>query len=191
MADLKNGGNLVGKMKSQTMALSGTFAAGAPYPVPGATFTPTVSPDGVLSWTNDRDLDNPPPVNIKGENGEKGATPKKGVDYYTEAEQAAFTTAILEELKANIKAAKIGEVTLFASNWVGGDNLYLQKVTVEGVTENSQVDLTPDVQQLAIFYEKDITFVTENEGGVVTVYVIGQKPTNDYTIQVTITEVDV
>ena len=41
------------------------------------------------------------------------------------------------------------------------------------------------------FYEKDITFVTENEGGVVTVYVIGQKPTNDYTIQVTITEVDV
>jgi hypothetical protein len=128
---------------------------------------------------------------LKGADGEKGATPKKGVDYYTEAEQAAFTTAILEELKANIKVAKIGEVTLFASNWVGGDNLYLQKVTVEGVTENSQVDLTPDVQQLAIFYEKDITFVTENEGGVVTVYVIGQKPTNDYTIQVTITEVDV
>ena len=42
----------------------------------------------------------------------------------------------------------------------------------------------------AVFYEKDITFVTENDGGVVTVYAIGQKPQNDYTIQVTITEVD-
>ena len=49
--------------------------------------------------------------------------------------------------------------------------------------------MTPSVEQLVIFYEKDLTFVTENEGGVVTVYAIGQKPTNDYTIQVTITEV--
>lgn len=88
-------------------------------------------------------------------------------------------------------AAKIGVVTLLASAWVGEDNLYSQTVDIEGVTENSQVDLTPDVQQLSVFYEKDITFVTENEGGVVTVYVIGQKPLSDYTIQVTITEVDV
>ena len=87
--------------------------------------------------------------------------------------------------------AKIGEVTLFAEKWVGADNLYSQIVEIEGVTENSQVDLTPDVQQLAIFYNKDISFVTENEDGVVTVYAIGQKPTNDYTIQVTITEVNV
>ena len=53
------------------------------------------------------------------------------------------------------------------------------------------MDLTPDVEQLAVFYEKDLCFVTENEGGVVTVYAIGQKPANDYTIQVTITEVAV
>lgn len=88
-------------------------------------------------------------------------------------------------------AAKIGEVTLLASAWVGSDNLYSQVVSITGVTERSQVDLTPDVQQLVVFYQKDITFVTENEDGVVTVYAIGQKPTNDYTIQVTITEVNV
>ena len=86
---------------------------------------------------------------------------------------------------------KIGEVTLLAAAWVGEDNLYHQVVNIEGVTENSQVDLTPDVQQLLVFYKKDLTFVTENENGIVTVYAIGQKPTNDYTIQVTITEVDV
>lgn len=88
-------------------------------------------------------------------------------------------------------APTIGEVTLLASAWNGEANLYSQIVEIEGVTENSQVDLTPSVEQLLIFYEKDLTFVAENEGGKVTVYAIGQKPTNDYTIQVTITEVNV
>lgn len=86
-------------------------------------------------------------------------------------------------------AARIGEVTLLASGWVGDTSPYSQIVSVEGVTENSQVDLTPSVEQLMVFYEKDLAFVTENDGGVVTVYAIGQKPQNDYTIQVTITEV--
>ena len=86
-------------------------------------------------------------------------------------------------------AAFIGEVTLYASKWAGSGSLFSQVVTITGVTENSQVDLTPSVEQLSIFYNKDISFVTENEDGVVTVYAIGQKPTNDYTIQVTITEV--
>lgn len=86
-------------------------------------------------------------------------------------------------------SARIGEVTLLGDEWSGSGSLYAQVVEVEGVTENSQVDLTPSVEQLAIFYEKDITFVTENDGGEVTVWAIGQKPQNDYTIQVTITEV--
>lgn len=121
--------------------------------------------------------------------GEDGHTPIKGVDYLTEEDVRALAVDISEMLKDDIKAAKIGEVTLLASAWEGEDNLYSQIVSIEGVTENSQVDLTPDVRQLAIFYNKDITFVTENEGGVVTVYAIGQKPLLDYTIQVTITEV--
>lgn len=87
--------------------------------------------------------------------------------------------------------ATIGSVELLAANWVGSGNLYSQVVSVPGVTANSQVDLTPSVEQLVVFYEKDLTFVTEQENGVVTVYAIGQKPTNDYTIQVTITEVRV
>lgn len=86
---------------------------------------------------------------------------------------------------------RISEVTLLGSAWTGSANLYSQVVTIAGVTENSQVDLTPSVEQLAVFYQKDLAFVTENEDGIVTVYAIGQKPVNDYTIQVTITEVDV
>ena len=104
----------------------------------------------------------------------------------------------LESLKAtgsggtgggNAPTARIGYATLTANGWVGDKSPYSQVVDIEGVTANSQVDLTPSIEQLTIFYEKDLAFVTENEDGVVTVYAIGQKPTNDYTIQVTITEV--
>jgi hypothetical protein len=45
------------------------------------------------------------------------------------------------------------------------------------------------VEQLAIFYNKNVSFVTENEDGVVTVYAIGDKPMLDYTMQAQITEV--
>lgn len=83
----------------------------------------------------------------------------------------------------------VTSVTLLASAWEGDGNLYSQVVTVPGVTEKSQVNLTPTVEQLTIFYEKDLTFVSENNGGVVTIYVIGQKPQNDYTIPANIVEV--
>ena len=90
-----------------------------------------------------------------------------------------------------MSAVSIGEVTLYADAWEGSNNLYSQVVDIDGVTENSQVNLTPSIEQLAVFYNKDLAFVTENDGGTVTVYAIGQKPQNDYTIQVDIAEVSV
>jgi hypothetical protein len=85
--------------------------------------------------------------------------------------------------------AKLANVTLLASAWKGSDSLYSQVVTIAGVTPYSKVDLLPSVEQLAVFYNKDVTFMTENEDGVVTVYAIGELPTNNYTMQVSITEV--
>ena len=38
----------------------------------GATFTPNVDTDGNLSWTNDKELENPTTINIKGPKGDKG-----------------------------------------------------------------------------------------------------------------------
>lgn len=38
----------------------------------GATFTPSVSEDGDLSWSNNAGLKNPETVNIKGPKGEPG-----------------------------------------------------------------------------------------------------------------------
>ena len=38
----------------------------------GATFIPSVSEEGVISWENDQGLPNPTAVNIKGEKGDNG-----------------------------------------------------------------------------------------------------------------------
>lgn len=97
-----------------------------------------------------------------------------------------------EEVVKLANAPKINEITLSAAAWVNeNDKRHSQIVEVKDVTNKSQVDLTPDVQQLEVFYEKDVTFVTKNKSSVVTVYAVGQKPANDYTIQATLTDVDV
>lgn len=83
-------------------------------------------------------------------------------------------------------------VTIYANKWTQDvDNRWYQIVTVDNatITQNSKVDLQPSSEQLTIFHEKDLTFVTENEDGVVSVYCVGQVPQNDYTIQATVTEV--
>lgn len=98
-------------------------------------------------------------------------------------------TARVSGASSLVLPPRIVSITLLASAWIGGAGHFGQVVDVEGVTENSKVDLQPSVEQLAIFHSKDIAFSTVNEDGVITVHVIGDKPTNDYTMQVTITEV--
>ncbi len=86
-------------------------------------------------------------------------------------------------------SVRVVEIDLLAANWIGEDSPYSQVIDIEGITEYSQVNLRPSIEQLSIFYDKDLSFVTENDDGVVTVYAIGDKPANDYTIQATVTEV--
>lgn len=98
------------------------------------------------------------------------------------------------DIEAAIKKAiahtnKIASVTIYANRWVGTASPYSQVVNISGVTKSSKIDLNPTLEQLNIFYSKDITFVAGNNNGIITVYCIGQKPTNDYTMQATITEV--
>lgn len=44
----------------------------------GATFTPSIDDSGNLSWTNDKSLPNPEPVNIKGPKGDTGEKGEQG-----------------------------------------------------------------------------------------------------------------
>ena len=85
---------------------------------------------------------------------------------------------------------KLTTITLYADSWKGATSPYSQVVAVEGVSVNSMVNLQPSVEQLEIFHDKDLAFVTENEEGVVTVFAIGDKPASEYTIQATLMEVN-
>ena len=80
-------------------------------------------------------------------------------------------------------------VTLMADSWEGSGDTYSQVVDLSDVTANTKVDLQPTPEQLAEFHYKSLGFVAVNDNGVVTVYAIGDKPKNDHTIQVTLTEV--
>ena len=93
------------------------------YAKDGVTFIPNVNENGEISWSNNGDLKNPEPRNIKGPQGpqgergekgekgekgeqgpqgEKGDTPVKGVDYFTESDIEEFSEnfATKEELNA-------------------------------------------------------------------------------------------
>lgn len=61
----------------------------------GVTFIPSVSTDGVISWTNNGELPNPTPVNIK---GAKGDTPVRGKDYWTAGDRAEMVDELAEEI---------------------------------------------------------------------------------------------
>lgn len=90
-------------------------------------------------------------------------------------------------------------VTLYADKWeqmldTNGNavaDTYYQVVTVDNatITENSRVDLQPSPEQLAQFYDLGIVLTTENNVSIITTYVVGELPTEDYIIPATVTEV--
>ena len=79
--------------------------------------------------------------------------------------------------------------TLYADKWVENDGGYSQVIDVDGVTPNSELTISFSESQLKAFHEKDLTFVAGNKNGVVTMYITGQKPQNDYVVQITVREV--
>ena len=90
---------------------------------------------------------------------------------------------------ADVTLSKVSTVTLKADAWVSNSTIHQQSISLPNVTPYSKIDLNPTPVQLAEFANKGCAFVVENKNKVVTVYCIGQKPTSDYTMQVTVTEV--
>lgn len=86
---------------------------------------------------------------------------------------------------------KLSHVELSALDWKGAVSPYSQEVTVEGVSVNSQVDLIATAEQLEEMQNTVTQFVAENDGGTVTVYAIGDKPTEDLAFLCVLTEVSV
>lgn len=93
------------------------------------------------------------------------------------------------DVESSVPTAKT--VTLKAANWLGNASPYSQVVDLANVTSKTKVDLQPTLNQLDTLYSQSVGFYTVNEDGVVTVYAVGNKPTADFAIQVTMTEVEV
>lgn len=83
----------------------------------GATFTPSVSQNGDLSWTNDGGLPNPAPVNIRGPAGPSFTTAEKVVLSFMEWEGVAKKTLISPAKMVVIIADEMGFV-IPASSWI-------------------------------------------------------------------------
>lgn len=83
-------------------------------------------------------------------------------------------------------------IQLNPNSWISeSEKRHYQYVTPTdtAVTSTSKIDLQLTPEQLLTFKEKDVTFTAVNEKGKIRVCVIGQKPADWYTIQVTVTEV--
>ena len=92
--------------------------------------------------------------------------------------------------RKQITASKTSTVTLPVSGWTESNNIYSQIVAVDGVTTNSKIDLYPTPEQLIELQSAGVALVAVNEDGIVTVYALNNKPVSDYSIQVTLTEIN-
>ena len=80
--------------------------------------------------------------------------------------------------------------TLKVADWLGDTSPYSQVVAVDGVTSRTKVDLQPTMDQVDMMYSQSVGFFTMNEGGVVRAFAVGNRPTEEFTFQITMTEVE-
>lgn len=114
------------------------------------------------------------------------------VNIYTVEEVDALVNSLLAEITKLKKAVpKVTYVTLTSSAWgvvSGEEDTYSQVVNISGVSDKTKVAIDFSLEQTLIFKEKNLAFVIENDNGVVTFFAVGQKPQNDYTLQITLSE---
>lgn len=104
----------------------------------GATFTPNVDTDGNLSWTNDKELENPTTINIKGAKGDKGEQGEKGAD--GKDGQDGLTTSI--SLNGTVYSHVDGTITLpdyptipTKTSQLTNDSGFINSIPSEYITE--------------------------------------------------------
>lgn len=91
---------------------------------------------------------------------------------------------------AALLGPKTTNITILADGWAGDESPYTQSVTVDGVAANSRIDLYPTFVQIAELQSVGAKLTAQNDNGIITIYAIDAKPDKDYTIQATITAVN-
>ena len=179
----------------------------------GPYFTPTVSADGIISWSNNGGLDNPASVSIKGPQGAKGDTGAKG-DPGAQGAQGAQgeqgpagpneittetqtnLTGLLKGNGTNVQLAEAGTdyqapivettATLVATDWVVGDYSITQAVSVDGMRQNKKVIISPDINSMEEYLRTGIYCAKQSYNALTFQSAVTTPPTNDLTINVLI-----
>ena len=173
----------------------------------GPYFTPAVSAEGVISWSNNGDLANPDPVNIRGPQGETGATGLQGPAGETGAtgpegpneittETQTNLTGLLKGNGTNVQQAEAGTdyqapivettATLVATDWVVGDYSITQAVSVDGMRQNKKVIISPDINSMEEYLRTGIYCAKQTYNALTFQSTVTTPPTNDLTINVLI-----
>lgn len=81
-------------------------------------------------------------------------------------------------------------LTLAAASWTGSASPYTQGVTITGGTATSQADIQADATAIQHMLDDGTNAIyIANNNGTFTAYAVGEKPTADLSIQVTVYEV--
>ena len=173
----------------------------------GPYFTPTVSAEGIISWSNNGGLDNPASVSIKGPQGAKGDTGAKG-DPGAQGEQGPAgpneittetqtnLTGLLKGNGTNVQLAEAGTdyqapivettATLVATDWVVGDYSITQAVSVDGVRLWNKVIISPNITSMEEYLRTGIYCAKQFYNVLTFQSTVTTPPTNDLIINVLI-----
>lgn len=81
-------------------------------------------------------------------------------------------------------------LTLAAASWTGSASPYTQGVTITGGTATSQADIQADATAIQQMLDDGTNAIyIANNNGTFTAYAVGEKPTADLSVQVTVYEV--
>ena len=81
-------------------------------------------------------------------------------------------------------------LTLTAAGWTGSASPYTQGVTITGGTATSQADIQADATAIQQMLDDGTNAIyIANNNGTFTAYAVGEKPTADMIVQVTVYEV--
>lgn len=86
-------------------------------------------------------------------------------------------------------SSKMTTIYAAANDWKGGTSPYFQIVTIENISVNSKVDLQMSAAQIEALSNQSVAFTCSNNGGIATLYAIGDKPSITCEFQVTLSDV--
>ena len=86
-----------------------------------------------------------------------------------------------------LQSCTMAHVILNAANWTGSGP-YMQSIILD-IMPNNKIDIQADISTLATIVANEYVLCACNDNGAAIVYAIGNKPTEDIDLQLTITSV--